>query len=233
MAARVTYEKANSQLTGRCKNSRKIGNHTYVERDSVDPAIIYLRLHKSRIATLYPDGSVRLSTCGYQTMTTKARMRWALSNSFDIYSVCDFWVIYDRYFPHQEYVFRDGVLIDKDGRITGYDPTPVKVARTAYAKAHYQNTKLKQVDEIQTKNDVFRVGDIVRYNKGVFTIKRLYKNCFSRSAVTLTYLTGGVAISRMSFPRWWSKNQITKDEFLSEVRKTGKVTEVAAEIAVG
>ena len=79
----TTFENWNDRLTGRCKDSRKVANNTYLERRAATFTIkgkttgigsIALKLHNTDIMTAYPDNTVTLNTGGWRTVTTKARM---------------------------------------------------------------------------------------------------------------------------------------------------------------
>lgn len=75
-AAPVNYQDADAQLQGRCKDRRKVANNTYLERRG---DAIAVKLHATDVVTFHPDGSAELSTGGWFTVTTKARMNDALS----------------------------------------------------------------------------------------------------------------------------------------------------------
>jgi hypothetical protein len=66
-----TYEEANAVLTGRCQEQRKVGNNTWLIRRGDNIAV---RLHRTDVVTYMPDGTIRLNTGGWQSVTTKARM---------------------------------------------------------------------------------------------------------------------------------------------------------------
>lgn len=65
------YHEANAQLQGRCFQSRKLGNNTYLIRDGEQ---LHVKLHATHILTFYPNGDIRLNTGGWNTVTTRARM---------------------------------------------------------------------------------------------------------------------------------------------------------------
>ena len=64
------YAEALIVLAGR--ESVRLGNNTYLERDSVE--CIVVRLHQTDIVNFFADGRVTLHTGGYRTVTTKERM---------------------------------------------------------------------------------------------------------------------------------------------------------------
>lgn len=67
-----SYPEADAQLTGRCKDRRKIANNTWLERR--DDETIAVRLHQTDVVTYRADGSITLDTGGWFTVTTKDRM---------------------------------------------------------------------------------------------------------------------------------------------------------------
>ena len=70
----MDYFSAERELGNR--DTRKVGNNTYLERDRWSPGTIFLRLHRTRIVAFHEDGSVRLNSGGWQTVTTKERLNW-------------------------------------------------------------------------------------------------------------------------------------------------------------
>lgn len=68
----MDYEQAQATLTGRNKDRKKLANNTYlVRRDNGDFAV---KLHDTDVVTYHADGTITLSTGGWQTVTTKARI---------------------------------------------------------------------------------------------------------------------------------------------------------------
>ena len=68
----MTYQNADAQLTGRCKDRRKVANNTYLERR--DDHTIALRLHATDILIFTDDNRIRYESGGWKTPTTKQRM---------------------------------------------------------------------------------------------------------------------------------------------------------------
>jgi len=66
-----SYEEANTQLTGRCAQRRKVANNTWLERRGGDIAV---RLHDTDVVTYHDDGAITLDTGRWFTVTTKDRM---------------------------------------------------------------------------------------------------------------------------------------------------------------
>jgi hypothetical protein len=80
--AMMNYDKANSLLQGRNKESRKLGNNTYLIRHpghltrpgDTKGECITVRLHDTDIVTYHTNGNIILDTGGWKTVTTKDRM---------------------------------------------------------------------------------------------------------------------------------------------------------------
>lgn len=60
------------RLTGRCKDSRKLCNNTYLCRRDEDAVAV--RLHSTDVVTFFSDGRIEISTGGWNTITTKDRI---------------------------------------------------------------------------------------------------------------------------------------------------------------
>jgi hypothetical protein len=72
MEETMDYQSASEQLTGRCKERRKLGNNTYLVRRS-ETAIAVL-LHSTDIVTFHSNGDIDIYTGGWNTVTTKDRI---------------------------------------------------------------------------------------------------------------------------------------------------------------
>jgi hypothetical protein len=66
----MTYANACDKLNGR--DSRKVGNNTYLER--INSQTVAVRLHSTHVVTFYADGSYTLNSGGWRTVTTKSRI---------------------------------------------------------------------------------------------------------------------------------------------------------------
>lgn len=86
--------------------SRKIGNHTYVQRR--DDNAIAIRLHDTDILTFHVGGTVILDSGGWLTVTTKARMNDHLPEGFRITSEGGRWALVS---DGQAWWYRDGLRI--------------------------------------------------------------------------------------------------------------------------
>lgn len=219
---RINYPIAQEKLTGRCKRSRKIGNHTYLERDEIDPAVIHLRLWRSRIATLYPDGSVRLDSCGYRSITTLDRMRWVLQGirGVNVWGGFAEWWIYYRY---TNSLFADGCVVHSDGSVTGYAPGDFEEYKKQYHRAIYQRNKLTRIATIGGLTE----GDVVNYQSAPWIVTRLYTNLNCRQVASLRSLDGNAKCNRISI-RQWGYGAMKLDPFLTAVRRRGELREAIA-----
>jgi hypothetical protein len=113
----MNYQSANEKLTGRCHDSRKLCNNTYLRRDyshrngENDLAV---RLHSTDVVVFHPNGSVTLNTGGYNTVTTK--------DTINCYSPCRVWSERGQMFVGvngKSYPFDRTVTVDAKGKIRG------------------------------------------------------------------------------------------------------------------
>lgn len=129
------YQELDSQLQGRCRESRKVGNNTYLRRRG---DAIAVRLHSTDVLTFAADGSVTLDSGGWRTVTTKERMNRFLRGPrvYQENSVLYVAVPGPSGLPYADdarrYYFEDGMTIGPDGTVTGaelYDPAREKETR--------------------------------------------------------------------------------------------------------
>ena len=126
------YQWADSQLTGRCKTSRKMANNTYLKRRSDNE--IALLLHNTDIATYRDDGTVELNSGGWLTVTTKERLNRFTDAS--IWSTNGVWTIsistgHGTWEQRNEgsVVWAEGVTLHPGGDVTGFMPRSEEAAR--------------------------------------------------------------------------------------------------------
>lgn len=79
----MNYQEADAKLQGRCSQSRKLANNTYLKRRWNDA--IAVRLHATDILTFYPDGRIEVSTGGWDTVTTRDRINTYLDKPWRVY----------------------------------------------------------------------------------------------------------------------------------------------------
>lgn len=124
----MDYTTANEKLTGRCRNGRKVGNNTYLERRGDDIAV---RLHSTDVVTMHPDGSVTLDSGGWRTYTTKDRMR----SFVNVYSKSGVWYLPDGSLFYDGVTVRDGVALEpRDPNGPARELAALKKRIRAYAK---------------------------------------------------------------------------------------------------
>lgn len=110
-----SFKEADQVLQGRCKQSRKLGNNTYLERRPNNQ--IAVRLHRTDIITYHPDGSCTLNAGGWKTVTTKDRL-----NKYSpvcVWQAQSIWYVSENS-PYADkntdrYLFTDNMLIDSIG----------------------------------------------------------------------------------------------------------------------
>jgi hypothetical protein len=68
------YQELDAKLQGRCRESRKIGNHTYAQRRNrySKEGVIAILLHNTDILSFYPNGDIKVNTGGWHTVTTRS-----------------------------------------------------------------------------------------------------------------------------------------------------------------
>jgi len=103
----MTYDDLDDQLTGRCRERRKIANNTWAERRGDAVAV---RLHDTDILTFHRDGRIVFDTGGWFTVTTKERM--------NRYTPAHIWSEQGVWFVNGE-PYADGCTLHPDGTLTG------------------------------------------------------------------------------------------------------------------
>lgn len=117
----LTYEKIQKLMTGRCKNSRKIGNNTWIDRVKTDgDDEFHVVLHWTSIVVFRSDGSMTFNSGGWRTATTKARMNEVQDRVY--VSQLDFvWYLGVRgekgWSDSKSMLFEDGSRVTKDGDV--------------------------------------------------------------------------------------------------------------------
>jgi hypothetical protein len=114
----MIYESANAQLTGRNREWRKLANNTYLERRGEN---IVVRLHRTDVISLKPNGDTVLDSGGWLTVTTKERMNHFSPAS--VWSNRGVWYVQSLGSP-KSYPFVDGITLHADGTVTGAGELP-------------------------------------------------------------------------------------------------------------
>lgn len=152
----LTYDRvwAEQQLTGRCKDRRKIANNTYLERRGDDIAV---RLHDTDVVTYKANGDVVLDSGGWRTYTTKERMstygpfKW-VSQDKGVWYVCTW--------DGESYRYDDGITLHADGTVTGF--VPDQKARNDDKRAKDVKRRIREfVDSITADEIVTALEDMV------------------------------------------------------------------------
>ena len=102
-----TYEQANKVLTGRCKNRRKLCNHTYLERRNDEE--IAVKLHGTDVVTYHRLNFCTLNSGGWKTPTTKNRI-----NTYapvQIYQKSGLWYIDGKLFEDHCHISDGGAVL--------------------------------------------------------------------------------------------------------------------------
>lgn len=83
----TTWKQADAILA-RARNrdsGRTVANNTRLEDGYPNPDCIHLQLHGSNVATYHPDGSISVSLCGWDTVTTRDRISRALPSPWNVW----------------------------------------------------------------------------------------------------------------------------------------------------
>lgn len=115
----MDYNTAVAKLGNR--DSRKIGNNTYLQRRS--PNSIAVRLHETDILTFYPGRTV-YNSGGWRTSTTKARMNEWGDQSARLFTERGVWYLARIGEWDKRMAYADGLTIPADGAITGQGNAP-------------------------------------------------------------------------------------------------------------
>lgn len=111
----MNYITANTSLTGRCKESRKVGNNTYLQRRNGN---IVVKLHNTDIITYLPNGDTILNTGGWFTPTTKSRMNEFIEGMIT-QSRGRWFYHHDGSYYSDGVPFSDGMVIHSNGTVSG------------------------------------------------------------------------------------------------------------------
>ena len=110
----MNYRLADKLLQGRCRESRKLENNTYLQRRGDNIAV---KLHNTDVVTFAPNGDVVLDSGGWLTSTTKDRMNKYLPGPGG--GSAHVWQKNGRWFCG-DVAYADGMVIHADGTVTGY-----------------------------------------------------------------------------------------------------------------
>lgn len=145
-----SYISLRSKLTGRCTESRKVGNNTYiVNRDwksMLDGTLnkaVAVRFHNTDIVTFYEDGRIVISHNGWKTNTTRERFSRFMPDGFFLSA----WKVYKDALP---WINPDsfGVDFDTDLDLSVWDDLVVDQTRVNQERAirHAEEVKANRAD---------------------------------------------------------------------------------------
>lgn len=146
-------EWAESELTGRCRDRRKMANNTYLERLGDD---IGLRLHDTHVIVWKPNGDIVLDSGGWRSMTTKERMTNFLPGTYPQHS----WVRQEKgiwfvKWHDDEHRYADGMVLHPDGTVSGALDDEQAGKRDRINKTKRKHIK-QFVDSITPEDIVYR-----------------------------------------------------------------------------
>lgn len=198
----MDYQQANEQLQGRCKESRKLCNNTYLERRGKDIAV---RLHATDVITFSPNGDITLNTGGWNTVTTKDRI-----NGYQPHHVWSergtlFLSAYGR-----KYVFESGITVRKNLTVKGISETQ----RLAQLDAVYQEWKDADRESARVSRWLSRARGLKRTHK----CDKGWCRCHPRAGWgrRQTLQLGTCGDCGCVVERWQPKTRLTVDEIMSE-----------------
>lgn len=140
----MNYTQADNKLQGRNKDSRKLGNNTYLLRHE---DCISVRLHNTDIVKYYPDGSIELNTGGWNTLTTKARINEYAP--IRVYQEKGIWYLMPDKTP-----FVDGMKVDSNGVVIGdIDHSIVNERKELIKKINKYCKAIRKLESIPEPNN--------------------------------------------------------------------------------
>ncbi len=125
-----TYLELDKQLQGRCRESRKLANNTYLKRRW--HGTIAVLLHNTDVLTFHPNGKIEVNTGGYDTVTTRDRVNNYLPKPWKVYGERGATVLSNfRWYSDRnnnwkrtgttEVLVDHSAVIYPDGKVTGGD----------------------------------------------------------------------------------------------------------------
>jgi len=106
-----TYEQVKAILGDRRMD--RIGSNTYAAMPTDgSPGQIDITLHRTQVATLYPNGVVRINSDGYRTKVTADRIRRFLPAGWALGAYAKGWILYYHGFGT---TFEDNIALTEQG----------------------------------------------------------------------------------------------------------------------
>lgn len=138
----MTYREADAQLQGRCRESRKLQNNTYLQRHPGGD--IAVRLHRTDVLTFSPGGEFTLDTGGWNTVTTKDRMNTYLPRDWRVGSDCGGRLFLWRNWRKVAHFDGDIVTIRPSGEVVGGDPEKAEAEwRAEVREANRERSRIR------------------------------------------------------------------------------------------
>lgn len=139
----MDYSEADRLLKGRCKDSRKIDNNTYLKRRAGDA--IAVLLHETDIVTFCADGRTVLNSGKWRTATTKDRLQKFAP--VHVWQQKGIWYVGENWNAAPLSVFYDGMIIDPDGAVIDPRKFDGRVLRIQKELKKYLKV-LRELDEL-------------------------------------------------------------------------------------
>jgi hypothetical protein len=109
---------------------------------------IAVTLHRTDVVQLYPDGSVRLSTGGWNTVTTRTRINEYNPHNGYAYTTCNIGLYFDRK-SGKSYKL-DGLKITAEGKVIGTEVDVTELQRQRRREL-YQERKRERAQQLLNK----------------------------------------------------------------------------------
>jgi hypothetical protein len=148
----VNYQDAAAKLTGRCKESRKLANNTYLKRRYHGG--IAVQLHSTDILMFHDDGRTEVNTGGWDTVTTRGRINCFLNKPWHVYGERGATILSNfRWYSARgnwndavlkgstEVVLSNSATIETDGTVKGGED--VKAYRDSIREADNERNRLR------------------------------------------------------------------------------------------
>jgi len=119
-------------------------DHTYVTRED---GFIYIVYHGTSIVCLSPNGDITLSTGGWRSFTTKARINEVLPRGWSLYSDLGVWYLSDPW--KRKHVFADGMTIKYRGKKVIGAGQPIRPKDLKNLKAKIRNYAVEYVRRLR------------------------------------------------------------------------------------
>jgi hypothetical protein len=192
------------------RDSRKIDNHTYLQRRGDDIAV---KLHDTDVVTFKKDGSVVLDSGGWLTPTTKDRINDNLGDYGYISQKNRQWTVH---VAGKEYPYKDGMTIMPGGRVEGAGTMTEKEGAAKKRLAHKRARKLTEdlFEGNLDENDEALVWDAVREypisNAATWALKELTGKPLTEDESKMAGIMMKIGAGDYSAPDSIERSQIEK-----------------------